>query len=234
MIHELVWDTRFFGRKIGEMRNVSSDEEVKKSLVQAIREHFRYLMCRVSAHEIRAVQILENQGFYLTDVGVTLGKRVDLVDLSEKAQSSAKEGTIEDVGTLKTIAAGLFKCGRFYQDHFFTREEADRVYQAWAENSVKGFADKVFLIGEKGFITCRASGDTGDIPLVGVAAPYQGKGVGTALVRNALMWFHKSGVRTVTVRTQAGNDHAINFYERLGFRVKTVDLTLSTVLPRDS
>jgi ribosomal protein S18 acetylase RimI-like enzyme len=81
-----------------------------------------------------------------------------------------------------------------------------------------------------GFIICNVSGVTGEISLIGVANEAQGKGIGSALVINAMDWFRRNNVNLVTVRTQAGNSRAIKFYERLGFGVKSADITMGKVL----
>jgi len=101
---------------------------------------------------------------------------------------------------------------------------------AWVENSLNGFADRVLLIEDKGFVTCKKSGDTGDIPLIGVAGSYQGRGIGTSLILNALRWFKNERVTNVTVRTQAMNSRAVKFYEQQGFRVKSLDVTMGRIL----
>ncbi len=227
MIEIIKWDSEFFGRKIGRLAAVPPDTEtLKRDLDDAVREKFAYLTCRLGAGEIGAVHGLENHGFYLTDIGIIWEKRP--FDL-QAPQVSVREGTLADAEAVRKITAGLFKDGRFYHDPFFTQEEADRLYQAWAENSFKGQADKVFLVNDKGFITCKVSGDVGNIPLVGVGVPYQGQGIGTALLQAASKWFLEMKVRLITVRTQAGNGNAIKFYGRNGFYLKCVDITMAKI-----
>jgi dTDP-4-amino-4,6-dideoxy-D-galactose acyltransferase len=228
MIEELEWDTGFFGRKIGRLINVPGDEDLlKDEIAEAARQKFVYLTCRLGVHEIPVVQMLERQGFYLTDVGIVWERGIEGV---QEPQISVREGTAADGAWVRKIAAGLFKGGRFYLDPFFTHEEADRLYQAWAENSLKGQADKVFLVDGKGFITCRISDNAGDIPLVGVSEGSRAKGVGTALVLGALKWFKAQGVETLTVRTQADNAKAIRFYQKLAFKLKSVDITMGNIV----
>lgn len=227
MIQELTWDTELFGRKIGRIEAVPREEELTELFAQANKQQFRYLTCRVRDSEISTVQLLEKYGFYLTDIGVVWERGVEV---TEEPRIPAKDATIEDIETIRAIASGLFKDSRFYHDPFFTKEEADRLYQAWAENLLKGFADKVFLIGSKGFISCKASGDAGEISLIGVAALYQGKGIGAALVLNALKWFKEIEAAKVTVRTQASNIKSMRFYQHLGFKLKTIDITVGKIL----
>ncbi len=227
MIKELTWDSEFFGRKIGKLTDVPAEETLlKKELNRASRQHFVYLTCRLGADEIMNVQRLQRHGFYMTDVGIVWEKRPAGL---KKTRIPVREGTLSDAEMLRKIASGLFSDGRFYCDPFFTREEADRLYQAWAENSFKGAADKVFLVEGKGFITCKLADDVGVIPLVGVSGPHQGQGIGTALMQAAEKWFLKMKVKLMTVRTQAGNMNAVKLYRHNGFNLQRVNVTMAKI-----
>jgi dTDP-4-amino-4,6-dideoxy-D-galactose acyltransferase len=226
MISELRWDSDFFGRKIGRLAAVPSGEDLKRTLAEASAKGYRYLTCRVRADQIAEVQRLEGHGFYMTDTGITWKRETAEV---EEPSSLARKGTVGDMETMGKIAMGLFKEGRFYHDPFFTSEEAASLYRVWAENLLAGLADKVFLVGEAGFVACKIVADHGDIPLIGVVPAQQAKGIGTALVLNALKWFSRKKVDEVTVRTQSGNIKAIRFYEHLGFTVKETDITMGKI-----
>jgi len=58
---------------------------------------------------------------------------------------------------------------------------------------------------------------TGEIDSIFVASAYRGKGVGDALIKDALAWMDGKGVETKTVAVGAGNEQAFGFYERYGF-----------------
>lgn len=225
MIQELTWDTELIGRKIGRITEVTTDAALDLLLSSAMTERYRYLTCRIK--DIRNIQLLEKHGFYMTDIGIEWERDVGVFS---EPEIIARAGVPDDVPIIRKISADLFRKSRFYHDPFFSDQEADMIYQAWAENSLKGFADRVFLIEDQGFITCKKSDDTGDIPLVGVALSYQGKGIGTSLILNAMKWFKKEQINKVTVRTQANNIRAIKFYEQLGFSLKSVDVTMGNIL----
>jgi ribosomal protein S18 acetylase RimI-like enzyme len=227
VIEELVWDTAFFGRKIGRIVPPASTAEIRQMLDLTREEKFEYLTCRLPASGIPAVQMLEREGFYLTDFGLVFGR--DLEGLAQPRQA-ARAGTAEDAAAVGKMAEGQFRAGRFYHDPFFTAGEAESMYRAWAENLLKEDADKVFVIDGSGFVACRMSGSEGEIPLIGVSAGQREKGAGTALMLSALGWFKENNAGSVKVRTQAGNLPAIQFYERLGFRVSSADITMGKIL----
>ncbi len=230
MIELNAWDSDFFGRKIGSARVIASAAEADAMLSEARERGFSYLVMRLTPSDLPAMQMLESRGFYTSDVGIVWQH-----GLRKTAPPSilARQGTNDDNTIVRQIASGLFRDGRFYRDPFFLREEADRLYSTWAENLLKGDADKVFLIRDEGFIACELSGKTGKIVLVGVSAGHQRKRGGTELVLNALAWFKESGAETVTVRTQAVNKGAIALYEANGFRLKGIDITMGRIVERD-
>lgn len=227
MITELKWDSEFFRRKIGKLTAVPSEEKLKELVKQAGKEGYRYITCRVILKRVPDIQLLESQGFYLTDIGVVWEKEINL----QLSNSPVRAARIKDIPMLKSMVKGLFKDSRFYNDPFFTKKEADKVYQAWIENSLREKTAKTFLIEYCGFITCkRLSKNRGDIPHIGVVPKSQGKGMGASLMHRALKWFNENGMKTATVRTQADNLKAMNFYKGLGFRIKHIDITMGLIL----
>ena len=228
LIKDLAWDSAFFKRKIGILTKVPSDEVLHKLIRKARKDEYLYLTCRLKLNDVSEIQILEKNGFYLTDIGVVWERQTDA---DFRPAISAREANIKNAPVLKKISRDLFKDGRFYNDPFFSYDEAEKLYQAWIDSSLRDKEVKTFLMGKKGFITCKKlSKKKGDIPLVGVIAGEQGKGIGTSLIYKALDWFNKTGIKTVTVRTQANNHNALKFYEKLGFRLKYVDITMGIIL----
>jgi dTDP-4-amino-4,6-dideoxy-D-galactose acyltransferase len=231
-IEELKWDSAFFQRKIGTLKSPFDDlSALKDTLKKAKKDGFKYLTCRLAAQDTVLIRLLESNGFYLTDIGVTLETATRRYFQQGKQsrptkQNAIKAATLEDIPALQKYITSLFSESRFYNDSFFPGEDADRLYRAWIENSVKGdAADVVFHIPGTGFISCRKSGkNSGQIVLIGVKKRFRGKGYGTALITEAMHWFRKERVRTVTVRTQLKNDRALNFYARIGFYVKGSDI----------
>jgi dTDP-4-amino-4,6-dideoxy-D-galactose acyltransferase len=238
IIKELKWDSAFFGRKIGALKATSDDlSTVKEALIKAKKIGFAYLTCRLTVQDTGLIRHLESNGFYLTDIGVTLETATRRYYQQGKQsrptkQKAIKAATREDIPALQKYITSLFPESRFYHDPFFSREDADRLYRAWIENSVKGdAADIVFHFPGAGFISCRKAGKhSGQIVLVGVKKRFRGKGYGTALIAQAMTWFRKERIGTVTVRTQLKNTKALNFYLHTGFAVKEYDIIFGRIL----
>ena len=231
MIEEEVWDSVFFGRKIGRLNSVPAGNALRKYLQQAAANGYAYLTCRIVLEKISEIQHLEKHGFYVTDIGAVWERKAGPIP---EPSILVREANLKDGPLLRKISRGLFKDGRFYNDPFFTCDEAEKLYRAWIDGSLNDKDVKTFVVVKKGFITCkRLSRNKGDIPLVGVIAGEQGKGIGSSLVNKALDWFKKTGIKTVTVRTQANNIRAMNFYKGLGFSVKYVDVTMGKMLKEE-
>ena len=65
-------------------------------------------------------------------------------------------------------------------------------------------------------ITGRA-GSAGYLQRLAVAVRCQGRGLGTLLVADALMWLRRGGACTALVNTQPDNERALALYQRCGF-----------------
>jgi dTDP-4-amino-4,6-dideoxy-D-galactose acyltransferase len=238
MIKELAWDSALFKKKIGELVPASQGPFCMEEVLQkAGEDRFEYIICRTKSHNARFIRLLEASGFYLTDIGVILGTKAGAfiqknMRLDSEIRGSIRIASHQDIPDLKRISSSLFIESRFYNDPFFSKAMADRLYRAWIENSVKGqAADIVLYIPGTGFITCRkSSGKKGEIVLMGVKKNFRGKGFGSGLVGEAMQWFVEQEIKTVTVRTQLKNLKALNFYLTLGFLPQEYDIVFGKIL----
>jgi len=206
-------------------------------LIQAKKDGFAYLTCRLPAQDAVLIRLLESSGFYLTDIGVTLATDTRSCFQQGKQSHPAikraiETATLQDIPVLQKYITSLFPESRFYNDPFFLRADADRLYRAWIENSVRGeAADIVFHIPGTGFISCRKAGNhSGQIVLIGIKKSFRGKGYGAALMAKALEWFRRERINAVSVRTQLKNTKALNFYLHAGFLVKEYDIIFGRIL----
>jgi ribosomal protein S18 acetylase RimI-like enzyme len=234
MLRERRWDSNFFGRKIGDviLPPTRSTASIVTDIRRARAAGFAYLSCKVERFDVRLTQALLANGFYLADIGIIWQTPVVITPRGIRSAYTPRRAEEQDIPALRKIAGSLFIHSRFYQDPFFTRAEADRLFRQWTENAVRGeAANTVLHVPNAGFIACRLSGrKSGDIPLVGVTRKYRGTGIGASLVSAAIAWFQKNDVNTVTVRTQLRNTEAMNFYRSLGFSIKSHDVVFGKIL----
>jgi dTDP-4-amino-4,6-dideoxy-D-galactose acyltransferase len=238
MINELKWDSEFFGKKIGELTlDFESLPQSEAFIGKAKEDGFKYITCKLQSQQANIIRALELFGFHLSDIGVTWAVETEQfiyknVTTNFEIRKSIAVATDKDIPMLKEIAKSLFGDSRFYSDPFFSKEEADNLYQTWVENSVKGaVADIVFCIPDKGFITCKKSkNNSGEIVLIGIRKDCRGEGFGLSLVEKAIKWFITQSINHVSVRTQLKNLNAMNFYVKLGFRIEGYDIVFGKIL----
>ena len=137
----------------------------------------------------------------------------------------------DDLPALRDLAAKAFTYSRFAVDPFFTPEQVEAFHREWVTNLHNGLAQAVLVSeadgGPEGFVSCSLSDGKGRIPLIAVAETARGRGVGSALVKAALRWFHEQGAGEARVKTQANNVPAVALYERCGFVLERPELTFS-------
>lgn len=238
MIRELVWDSALFGRKIGEL-TVSNRELnlIEAALKKAEADGFQYVICKIYSLNSSLMNRLRSLDFYLVDIGMTCAIDASSLSAGMKRRSSAVKQLLRtandhDISALKETARSTFSNGRFYHDPFFSKKEADNLYNAWVENAVRGdAADKVLYIPETGYVACQKSGNRrGKIVLIGVKEGFRRKGFGAVLMEQALKWFQDNGVRLVSVRTNMRSLDAINFYLKQGFYIKKYDYVFAKII----
>jgi len=227
LIEKVEWDSVFFGRKIGRLTMVPPGNKLDKLIQQAHENAYEYLTCRLIVEKITEIQNLERHGFYITDIGAVWEK--ETAQIPEQS-FFVRQATLKDAPMLESMSRGLFRDSRFYNDPFFTYEEADKLFRKWIENSLRNRTGRTFLIENCGFIICNKIKNKGNIVLIGVVSDMEGKGIGRSLVYKALDWFKTKGVDAVTVRTQTNNIRAMNFYLGIGFKIKHIDITMGLIL----
>jgi dTDP-4-amino-4,6-dideoxy-D-galactose acyltransferase len=238
MIKELVWDSTLLKKKVGQLVSIPAEKHRLESLVEKTRaKGFSYITCRLYSQQVSYTQILESLSFYLTDIGVTFEMRTDKFLLKTRDHTLdnglvVRTALRNDIPKLKKMSTSLFTDSRFYHDPFFSKKEADTLFQAWIENSVLGDAADIFYyVPDKGFITCKKmNAKTGEIKLIGVEKKFRSKGVGSLLMEKAVEWFKAHDIAVVNVRTQLKNMDAVNFYVKLGFSLKGYDLVYGKIL----
>lgn len=77
-----------------------------------------------------------------------------------------------------------------------------------------------------GYCVTGRAGARGYIQRLAVSPAAQGRGLGRALVVDALRWLRRRHVSQVVVNTQVGNERALELYQALGFRLQPAGLAV--------
>ncbi len=230
----LEWDTHFFGCRVARVVGHRLDEARLKSIERWCKLHdIDVLYFLADSNDAKTVEIAEDAGFHLVDIRVTLGISISEFSLIQTrtippTKAIVRPALPSDVPSLQKIAKGIYMDSRFYYDAKLS-VHAESLYETWIKRSCEGYADVVLVAEVGGECAGYISAHLGQVPngnigLVGVSNNKHGLGLGWILIRHCLEWFATHGVNHVTVVTQGRNVRALQFYERCGFLVDSVQL----------
>lgn len=77
-----------------------------------------------------------------------------------------------------------------------------------------------------GYCVTGRAGTRGYVQRLAVDPEEQGRGIGRALVVDALTWLRRHRAAQAVVNTQVGNERALALYQRLGFRLQPTGLAV--------
>jgi ribosomal protein S18 acetylase RimI-like enzyme len=99
----------------------------------------------------------------------------------------------------------------------FWQFDASALREARRATPTSRFMVSVGPDGPDGYAVTGQAGVRGYLQRLAVEPEQQGRGIGSALVHDALGWLHRRGVGVALVNTQDRNVRALALYEHLGF-----------------
>lgn len=221
----LPWDSAFFGLRIARLSGARLREADLPTIETWCRSggvNCLYFLADPSCPQTLAAA--HKGGFKFVDMRWDLELSADKIADRQSQPAGVRIATEEDTDILQAMARRLHTNTRFFKDTMFPRERAAELYAEWLRLSLRESKRTVLVATTSsgrpaGYLACEAGepAGSGRIALVGIDAPSRGLGMGTALVRAALVWFLSQGVRTVRVATQAENLAAARLYIAAGF-----------------
>ncbi|PIQ85193.1 MAG: hypothetical protein COV74_09550 [Candidatus Omnitrophica bacterium CG11_big_fil_rev_8_21_14_0_20_45_26] len=226
LIRYLPWDSRFFGIKIGQ---ITARRLTRLSLCQirqkAKQHRFKCLYLVLEKQSKKIQTLLQSNRLILVDCKTTLAKRL----LVTKKQSTEVGSIVcfqkRYLRDLIRISGNVIsRESRFSVDSKFGRKSAKKLYEEWVKRSVLQSYARQALICERGkravgLLTLRQKKAGMYIDLFGVDRPYQGKGIGRALLQAAEVWAKSKKIKLLKVVTQKKNKTALRAYRAQGFRI---------------
>lgn len=235
------WDSEILGLPVGKVLWFNTlpafKPEVGTQLLDIALSKAREwkidcLIARVDYKQNHLIHLLENYGFRLMDVSVALGTASEKINpsLPNSGANFIRSATTGDLPLLKEIARSNLKYSHFHMDPRLSQTRSNDLFACWIENDVKGRADKVLLIEDRGkvagFVTLNIDPTSqealgfkiGEIDLLVVSTEHQGKGLGYHLVLAGLEWLQPQ-VQYVEARTQLMNHPALNTFIKSQFQL---------------
>jgi ribosomal protein S18 acetylase RimI-like enzyme len=218
-------DEARFGVRIARTA-IISEKDLPEMLAYCRAEGVELLITRCDAADLATAQALEQAGFQLMDTLVYF--RRNLADLPVQpilpgiAIRLIRMGEAEQV---QAIASETFQGygGHYHADPRLDRAQCDAVYPSWAYRScVEPAVAKRVLVAESeaglaGFAAIRLNtSDEGEVTLYGVLPAAQRRGIGPALLLNAMHWLAEQGASRFVISTQVTNYASQTVWVRLG------------------
>ncbi len=111
-----------------------------------------------------------------------------------------------------------------FKDHFAGFTFSERIEQLKTRDSTRIF---LALVDAKkvGYCLCSIHGDIGEIDSIFIDETQRKSGLGRHLVNKSLQWFKANGIEQFTVSIAHGNEEAIPFYKKFGFKPRYLVMT---------
>jgi len=109
---------------------------------------------------------------------------------------------------------------------FFTFEERIRKILRLDENDVRIFIAKISEKELIGYCITTIQGNSGEIDSIFVEQKYRYMKTGEKLVLKSLEWLKKRGCGRIFLNISYGNETAIGFYEKFGFRPRHIRMEM--------
>ena len=234
-LHELDWDTRFFGAKMGEVQLDFAGADFnfseilwRRTLANARKEHYRFLLCQFCTSHQEIAVILIRHGATVGDVLITLDRDLDQPGVIQPVPSgyTVARADLNDLPAILTIASYSFEYSRFFRDGHFSAERVRQFYPSWIRESFQS-KEEVFVLKESskviGFISLQLNPVTSEliIRLIAVDQAERCKGLGQILIGRAEQYALEHKAKRMLVGTQVNNIPAIRLYEKNGFRLSS-------------
>jgi GNAT superfamily N-acetyltransferase len=206
------WDSAFFGARIFEAH--VSDNRIEHVVDEAAMAAAECLYLFVDAGEMSAIDTAVRSGARLVDLRVELGGRID-PDVADTA-APTRAATHADRDILVPQARELAVESRFTRDRRISEKRVGEMYEIWLDRCLDEGVVAIPIGSGSGFVGARTDvGGAAQIELVYVDSASRGRGLGRALIREAVS---RLGASNVIVVTQAGNVAAQRLYQSLGLR----------------
>jgi len=245
LLQESEWDSKHFGLRVSKVRLMLFNRDVNISLRRLLIRHAidvakpKLIIARIPLHDIQTIHALELEGGLLTDILLTFHRKLSVVSISQAFPRRIKNIEVTETDgfhgkQIAEISREVFTMNHFFFDPYLPKEKCLELYSRWALNCLRE-ASNINLIAKLngkviGFISCRVNNvglgySYGIIDLIGVKKEYQGMGVGSLLLHEALKRISRY-TPIVYVGTQASNIPAVRMYERFGFKLVFTEATL--------
>jgi ribosomal protein S18 acetylase RimI-like enzyme len=246
-VQAMKWETGVFGLNCyrGEIdfyRDAAGLRKLTDRLEEAVRKRSgKYLMVRINGADLQLLQHLEQRGYVTIDSICTFcGRPAAILDgYRSPAGLEIDRCEEKDLADTMEIARSSFTQDRFHADPLLPRRLASEAHALWVRNAFAGRVKGDLLVARQGrrvggFILTAGDDDfrkaagvmIRQIILIATSPRARGKGIGMALVFEAVCRARESRADYLLVGTQGRNIQACRLYIGCGFNIVNVETTV--------
>ena len=239
----LPWDSQVIGCASGSVGGLWTEgcyaeqrhrlEMVLNACIADAEDHgVRFLSVRLPEGAIAALHAVEAVGFRIIESFLTFGRKTDgEIPFNGGSDFHVRLAHPDEMETVAAIAYRAFQSFRLRVDPQIPESRARDSRREWVRNGFKGRAEAIYVAESEnhivGFALLRSKAGTekiGEIELIAVDPAFHGRGIGKALVAEAIRHY-QGRTAEIQVGTQAKNLRAIGLYTRMGFSVMRSELS---------
>ena len=204
-VKPLSWDSNFFNLKIGRI-NLDEHLNAEKIIPFLSASNFDliYVFCQSAIPALNSSLIEKKMDFIINLNEISIA-----TDGNEVSSFSIEEDDFEDIKKLALLSG---RYSRFNLDEKFEKDNFKKFYDQWIYNSVfENYVEKIFVSkandGEIiAFVTLKKiNNQMLSINLISVNSKFQGRGLGSKLIKQSFNYAKNQGFTNMVVSTQAIN-----------------------------
>ena len=246
----LPWDSQVLGYPSGSVGGLWAEgcyaeqrhrlETALNACIADAEDHgVKFLSVRLPEGALAALHAVEAVDFRIIESFLTFGRKTDgEIPFNGRSDFHVRLAHPDEMETVASIAHRAFQSFRLRVDPQIPESRARHSRREWVRNGFKGRAEAIYVaaIGNQlvGFallrskvsrgLSERSTEKIGEIELIAVDPAFHGKGIGKALVAEAIRHY-QGKTSEIQVGTQAKNLRAIGLYIRMGFSVVRSELS---------
>ena len=239
----LPWDSQVLGCPSGSVGGLWAEgcyaeqchrlETVLNACIADAEDHgVHFLSVRLPEGAIAALHAVEGVGFRIIESFMTFGRKTaGEIPFDGGSDFQIRLAQPDEMEMVASIAYRAFESFRLRVDPHIPESRARHSRREWVRNGFKGRAEAIYVAESEnyivGFALLRSKASTekiGEIELIAVDPEFHGKGIGKALVAEAIRHY-QGKISEIQVGTQAKNLRAIGLYTRMGFSVVRSELS---------
>ena len=233
----LPWESQILDQPSGSIGGLWSEGDyveqcnrletvLKACIVDADAHGVHFLSTRLPEGALAALHAVEAVGFRIIESFLTFSRKtVGEIPFERGSNFHIRLAQPDEMEMVASIAYRAFESFRLRVDPQIPETRARHSRREWVRNGFKGRAEAIYVAEMEdfpvGFVLLRSktdAGKTGEIELIAVEPRFHGRGIGKALVAEAIRHY-QGETSEIHVGTQAKNLQAIQLYTRMGFSI---------------